>query len=276
MPSKSSADAASPSAAALGVRKSLADAASPSAAALGVRVRELEKFKMRRSSSVPANSTNSVFKRVASQLPPSLNFRGELLDADAVARVASSAEREKTPAALDLRSASFLSDEAVCQLAAVLARGLLARVDLRRCSGLTADARATLERAADKGGARRRVVRGRGRTGAAGRQGAVAGDAAVAVGGRRGGRSGAAQAGAAGRGPHRSAGHRAPRRCRRGGGAGAAHQAEGADAGAAAVAGAHAEHGEHAQPARAAGVGARRRRLRGAPPRGCRNHGVAG
>ena len=154
MPSKSSADAASPSAAALGVRKSLADAASPSAAALGVRVRELEKFKMRRSSSVPANSTNSVFKRVASQLPPSLNFRGELLDADAVARVASSAEREKTPAALDLRSASFLSDEAVCQLAAVLARGLLARVDLRRCSGLTADARATLERAADKGGAR--------------------------------------------------------------------------------------------------------------------------
>ena len=81
MPSKSLADAASPSAAALGVRKSLADAASPSAAALGVRVRELEKFKMRRSSSVPANSTsNSVFKRVASQLPPSLNFRGELLD----------------------------------------------------------------------------------------------------------------------------------------------------------------------------------------------------
>ena len=258
--------------------KSLADAASPSAAALGVRVRELEKFKMRRSSSVPANSTsNSVFKRVARSPPPSLNFRGELLDADAVARVASSAEREKTPAALDLRSASFLSDEAVCQLAAVLARGLLARVDLRRCSGLTADARATLERAADKGGAR--LVASSAddaRAGAAGRQGAVAGQAAVAVGGRRGGRSGAAQAGAAGRGPHRSAGHRAPRRCRRGGGAGAAHQAEGADAGAAAVAGAHAEHGEHAQPARAAGVGARRRRLRGAPPRGCRNHGVAG
>ena len=123
--------------------KSLADAASPSAAALGVRVRELEKFKMRRSSSVPANSTsNSVFKRVASQLPPSLNFRGELLDADAVARVASKAEREKTPAALDLRSASFLSDEAVCQLAAVLARAARSRRPAPP-GGLTADARAS-------------------------------------------------------------------------------------------------------------------------------------